>query len=472
MKALSTRWFAPVLAVLVLAFVALGFARRTDSAPREFDPPALRVEIDELGGEIARFDESAMRRAFADAGLPDPPSLDGLDAVVVRNALAAAERWVERAEADGLGELGAVYLALERREHAAECFAAAARFAAQREPWLYLLGVTSQRLQWDQAALEALEQARALDARHALTHARLGELLLSRGRERDALASFDTALTLQPDLSVAATGKARAQLALGELKGALAAAQVAVRAQPRDFAARRVLADVLARGGLAAEAQREARIADSLPKYQGWGTFDKRWLAALGKSGVLSFAPSEINSAVAAGDFAFAFARVGELLARRPRDPAPLVLLATMYANTDQLAKAREAIEKAVAMKPDNVSYRISAGEIALANSDVAAAAAAVDAALAREPNSFAALQLRGRVRFVSGQREQGLADLRAVVDAAPTDVANRSMLLEMLRQDGREAQARAFLEEALALAATREWAQSEIAKSPSGGKQ
>lgn len=470
MKLLSARWCAPALALAVLALTSWGYVRRSNHAPQPIALAELRVELDEFGGEIARLDDAVLRRAFADAGLPDPPPLDGVDAVVARNALAAAETWSQRADADALGELGSLFLALEHREHASEFLAAAAQLAPRREPWLYLLGATCQRLQWEDAALATLEQARALEPRHALTHARIGDLLLARGRTREALASFDAALVLQPELSVAATGKARAQLELGDLKGALAAALTAVRAQPRDFAARRVLADVLARGGRAAEAQREAQIADSLPKYQGWGTFDKRWQAAVARSGVLTQAASEINSAMAAGNLDYAFKRVEELRTRRPRDAAPLALLATLYANTGELGKARQAIEQALELRPDSVSYRITAGEIALASADLAAASAAVEAALAREPDSIDVLQLRGRVRFISGQREQGLADLRTVVRAAPNHPGHRSVLLEMLRRDGRAEQERALLEESLAIEATRSWAQSELAKSAAGG--
>ncbi len=460
---LTSRWTAIAVALAALALAAWGHTRRGPTAVQPFEPPELRVELDELGSEIARVDAKALRIAFERADLPDPPALDGIDAVVLRKALAAASRWSSARDGDALGELGTVWLALEQHAEASTCFAAALELGTQRERWSYLLGAVCQRLQWNEAALSALERARALDGRVAITHARIGELLLSSGRAREAVASFDAALKLDAKLSIAATGKARTHLELNELPAAQAAAQAAVRAQPRDFAAHRVLADALARAGQQAQAQTHAQLAQSLPSYQGWGTFDPRWKEAIERSGVLSFAAAEINSALGAGDFAFAQRRLEELVARRPRDTGALTLLATLFAQLGQHDKARSGIERALALRPEDAGLHVSAGDIALAANDVARALAAATAALKHAPQSSDALALRGRARFLAGERDAGLDDLRAVLRAMPEDLRTREMLLEMLDLAGRSSEAQALLEESARVPAARAWAQAQL---------
>mgnify|MGYP001463536628 CR=1 FL=1 len=467
---LASRWTALGCVLAALALASWGHARRSASAARPFEPPELRIDIDDLGGELARVDGAAMRLAFERAGLPDPPKLDGVDAFVVRKALAAADRWARLRDGDALGELATVWLALDQHAEASECFAAAVELGAQRERWLYLLGAVCQRLQWNDAALDALQRARALDGRVAITHARLGELALSSGRAREAVESFEAALRLDNQLSVAAAGKARAHLELNELPAALAAAQAAVRAQPRDFAAHRVLADVLARTGQLEQSASEAQLAKSLPTYQGWGTFDARWREAIERSGVLNFAAVEINSALAAGDLAFAQRRIETLIKRRPRDPGPLALLATLQAQSKQLDKARATIERAIALRPNDARHHVSAGEIALSADDAPRALAAAEQALKCSPESSEALALRGRALFVSQRVDEGLSDLRAALHATPEDLRMREILLEMLELAGRAADARALLDESTQVPTARAWAQTQIARRHAAG--
>ncbi len=461
----ASRWTALTCALAALALAGWGHVRRASAAPRPFEPPALRIELDELGGEIARVDHSAMRRAFESACLPDPATLDSIDAVVLRKLLAAAERWSHTRDGDALGELGMVLLALERYAEASEYFAAALESGAQRERWAYFLGAVCQRLQWNDAALAALERARALDGRVAITHARIGELLLGAGRAKEAIASFDHALRLDPKLSVAATGKARAHLEHNDVPAARAAAQAAVQAQPRDFAAHRVLAEVLARAGQHAQAQTEAQIAQSLPSYQGWGTFDTRWKEAIERSGVLTFAHAEINSAIAARELDFAERRVQELCARRPADATALLVLATLLAQREQHPQARAAVERALALRPTDVRIHVSAGEIAIAAQDFARALAAAKAALELAPLSVEALALRGRAQFVAGNVEAAIGDLRAAIRAAPESLRPREILLEMLDRSGLDAQARALIAESAQVPRMRAWAQAELAR-------
>lgn len=471
MNPLAHRAAAPLLGAALVALSAAGWARRRTESGDARPAPPLRIELDDAGAEIARVDDHELSAAFASWGLPDPPRFDGVEAVPVRVALGFAEAWREHRDGDSLGRLGSVYLAFEQFEHAVECFAAAAELGREREHWLYLLGAACHRMQWPRGAVEALEAARALDARQALTHARLGDLHLEAGRVQQALTCFDSALALAPNLSIAASGRARACASAGDLQQALASAQQAVRAQPGDFAARRTLADVLVKLGRRDDAAREAEIADRLPKYQGWGTFDPRLREAQALARSMAHMNVEINNALQRNDLASARALAEELHRRRPRDHGPLSVIATVAATTGDHARAREAIDQALELRPDDFELLTSSGEIALAAGDPQRALATAARVESVRPGAANASQLRGRALFLLGRREEGLAEARRAVNAEPEAVEHRAVLLEMLRLAERHADARALLEESATYESTRAWAQGELTRAqPKGG--
>jgi tetratricopeptide (TPR) repeat protein len=458
------------LAVALGALVAVAVARRTNVAAAELTLPEWRTESGEAGGTVARLDDEALCAAFERAGLPAPPSYDGVDSVPVRVALDAAADWMKRRDGDALGRLGMVHLAFEHRAHAAECFAAAEALGSQRERWAYLLGAACHSLQWNEAASAAFERARALDPRQALTHARLGDLHLSAGRARDAFARFDAALRLEPHLSVAGVGRARAQLELGDLDAALKSALGAVQSQPGDFAARRALADVLTKLGRHEEAARAARAADALPKYQGWSTVDPRLREAQAFARVTSYVRAEASEALRRQDWAAAVRHGETLLRRRPRDHEVQAMLASTYAALPDHPRAKAAIEAALHERPESIEYRVSLAEIELANGDSAAAELAARRALERAPDSARVHEVLGRAQFVAGRVSEGLESMERAVKLAPDSVEARGVLLEALLGAGQRERAEALVQESLRRAATADWARAQRQpKTPQG---
>lgn len=460
MKLLRRRWRESTLALVLIAMVAAAIARRSRDSVRPVDAPEIKVEIDEFGGEIARVDRAAMVRAFEARKLPPPPNFDRVDVVPVRIALAAVERWSKLGDGDALGALGSVYLAFENRVEAAQCFAAAAELGTQRERWLYLLGAACHSLQWVDGAVNALEQARLLDPRQALTHARLGDLYASQSRLPDALASFDTALKLDPSLSIAATGRARALLEVGDLNQALKSATQAARAQPRDFAARRALAEVLTKLGRHDEATREARVADQLPRYQGWATFDERLSEAMLVARVTKHIGEQLERALSRNDFARATVLCDELVARTPRQPSYLATQASVEAAAGNLAKAQAAIARALELEPNNVRHLFSKAEIELASNAPLAALATSEQALAMQPSSSSAYEILGRALFLAGRRSEGVDRMLQAVEMDPDSIHHRDMLYESLALDGRADALEALLADARKREATRAWAE------------
>jgi tetratricopeptide (TPR) repeat protein len=463
MNALASRATNTALGVALGALVAVAIARRSNVAAMDAPLPELRTELGEAGGAVARLDHEALLAAFEAAGLPPPPNYDGVDAAPVRIALEAAAEWIGRRDGDAVGRLGLVHLAFEHRAQAAECFAAAESLGAQRERWAYMLGAACHSLQWNDAALAAFERARALDPRQALTHARLGDLYLAAGRAPDAIASFDIALRLQPDLSVAGCGRARAQLELGSLDAALKSARTAAQSQPGDFAARRMLADVLSKLGRHDDAAQAARAADALPKYQGWATFDPRLREAQAFARVTSYVRAEANEALQRRDWAGAVRHGEALLRRRPTDHVVQAMLASAYAALPDLPRAKAAIEAALRERPDSLDYRLTLAEIELASADFAAAERAAQEALNVAPQLPRVHQVLGRVLFLSGRASEGLATLEHAVQLAPDEIAAREVLLEALLRAGQSERAQALVQESLRRAATADWARARL---------
>lgn len=474
MSITTARWTAPTLLAATLALAGWGLVRRGAAAPKSAELPAMQSSENDLGAQIARIDDAALKASFAELGLPPPPLCTGLEAPIAELVLRCARDWAERRDGDALGRLGCVQLGLERKSDALAWFAAAERFGTQRERWVYLLGATCQALSLDEPARNALESARALDARQPLTHARLGELYLESQRLPEAIASFESALKLAPSLSIAAVGRARAQLAKGDVQAAFAAAQAAVRMQPRDFAARRVLADVLTRLGRVAEAQREAQVADQLPKYQGWGTFDSRLREAMDESGALEHLPAEINSALSANGLAHARALTERIVARRPKDAGTLNLLAGITATAGEHVKARELIERALALKPGDPQMLMTSAEIAIAAGDGARALRDVEQVLSTSPNDAPARSIAARALFATGKVDEALAVAQRLVLEAPESHEPHVLLLEMLRVAQRPAQARELLENALRRKPLEAWARAELARenTPAGANR
>jgi len=474
MSVATARWTAPILLAAALALAGWGFVRRSAAAPKPAELPVLQSSENAVGAQIARIDDAALKASFEALGLPPPPICSGLEAPIVELVLQCARDWAERRDGDALGRLGCVQLGLKQKSEALAWFAAAERFGTQRERWVYLLGATCQALSLDEPARSALESARALDARQALTHARLGELYLDAQRTPESLASFELALKLAPSLSIAAVGRARAQLVRDDVQGAFAAAQAAVCMQPRDFAARRVIADVLTRLGRTAEAQREAQVADQLPKYRGWGTFDPRLREALDESGALEHLPTEINSALAANGLAHARALGERIAARRPKDADTLQLLASIAATVGEHSKGRELIERALALRPDDPQTLMTSAEIAIAADDGARALRDVEQVLSKSPNDAPARMIAARALFKTGKVDEALALTQRLTLESPDALELHALLLEMLRHAQRPAQARELLESALQRKPLEVWARAELARenAPAGANR
>ncbi len=400
--------------------------------------PEARQTLDPDGRRVVNIDMDVLSAAFARAGLPDPPDLNGADPVPVGVLMEQARTWVVSRDPAALGKLGQVYQALEEHEAALGCFAAAADLEPDQVLWRYDLGVECQAVRLHERAIAALERASRLDPDYPTTWARLGALYLEAGDLDAAAEHYEQYRGRAGDLAVGEVGLGRVALARGETAEAERYFRAAIERSPGDFLAHRFLARALALNGDHEGARREQDTAERLPQYSGWLTFDPRLKAAHRIADTQHYLSNQMRRAASARDYE-SFARIAEgLLQRRPNDFSTLRNLATVYRGLRRFDDADAAIERALALKPDSAAAHRVRAEIAFAREDLVAAHRALDDASVLDPHSAKVLELRGRTYFLQGHEAEAIAAVRKAIDLDPGSTDTRVLLAIILQKSGR----------------------------------
>jgi tetratricopeptide (TPR) repeat protein len=220
------------------------------------------------------------------------------------------------------------------------------------------------------------------------------------GRLADAVASFDRALVLKPDIAETHCRRADALRALGREAAALAAYDAAIALNP---------------------------------------TFGQ----ALNNRGLVLMALGRREDALASYEIALAF------------QPGYLLALCNRGRALQELGRAEEAVasyDKALAQRPDYVEALNNRGAALQDLGRPGDALESFDRALAARPDYADALNNRGNVLKMLGRREEALASYAAAIDANPRFVealCNRGFLEWSL---GRPADAVASYDRALAI--------------------
>ncbi len=92
--------------------------------PGTVDFPTIQQKFEPDGRRSVTVNNASLRDAFARAGLPDPPDLNGADPVPVDRLMGRARTWVETGDAAALG-----------------CFAGATDLDRGEVRWRYGLGI-------------------------------------------------------------------------------------------------------------------------------------------------------------------------------------------------------------------------------------------------------------------------------------------------------------------------------------------
>jgi len=439
---MKRRWSVLDTAAVVVIATGTAYLLLGPGGPGTVNFPPIQQKFEPDGRRSVTVNKTALASAFARAGLPAPPDLNGADPVPVELLMGQARAWVETDDATALGRLGQIYQALEEHEAALGCFATATDMDPLDVRWRYGLGAECQALGLDEQAMAVLLEVSRIDPEYATTWARLGTLALDAGLLEAAAGYYDQYRRRVPEFSPGHIGLGRVAMARGETAEALEHFRAAVGRSPDDYLAHRFLGRAHAADGNNELARREQATAERLPQYSGWLTFDPRLQDSHELAQTQRYLTNQMRLAAGAGDYE-RFVRIAEALRqRRPGDHGNLRNLATVYRELDRLDKAREAIDASLTLKPDSTASHCVRAEIAFAARDYDAAHRSLNMAARIDPADPKVFELRGRTHFVQGRHADGLAAVRRSIELAPDAIATRMLLAIMLQESGRPQEA------------------------------
>lgn len=210
--------------------------------------------------------------------------------------------------------------------------------------------------------------------------------------------------------------RARAAQARGDLRAAQIEFRNAVRANPNSIEARVALAQSSLDVGDTDAAEREARelLNRGYDRAAGTGLLIRALLGRGRFEEVLREFPAPAADAPPA--------LAGQVLAGRAL--AELAL--------DRRDRAREAAAQAVRLAPSAAEPNLAAARVALADNDRAAAAAALDRALAAEPRNTEALLRKGSLQYEAAQFQPALETFNTLITVMPGNVIGRTRRAEV----------------------------------------
>ncbi len=431
---------------LLIVVLGAGYLLLAPGAGGHVSFPEVQEKVEPDGRHSVNVNRAALQAAFARAGLPDPPDLNGGDPVPVEVLMQLARAWARDRDPAAVGRLGQVYQALEEHESALGCFVAAAALDPDETRWQYGLGVECQALHLDEQAIDTLQRVSRLIPEYPTTWIRLGALALEADELDAARGYYQEYCRRADDLSPGYVGLGRVALARGDAARAEEHFRAAVRHGPNDFLAHRFLGRALAVNGKPGPARKEQALAERLGQYSGWLTFDP-WLTESHEiANTQRYLTNRMRLAAGAGDYD-AFVTHGEaLLQRRPNDYGTLGNLAAAYRELGRLDEAQATVDAALALKPDNPAALCVQAEIAFTRKDYTATRRALDAAAAVDPSSPKVFELRSRMLFLQGRPADAIAAARKSIELDPAGTTSRALLAVLLQRSGQ-------LQEAVAIA-------------------
>lgn len=229
-------------------------------------------------------------------------------------------------------------------------------------------------------------------------------------RDARPAAMVALALLLAASPATASMEKAQAARARGDLRAAQIELRNAVRAKPDDAALRVALAISSIDMGDSDTAEKEARAALERGYDRAAGT------ELLASAYLVGGRYQNLLRGIPIPDAATPPAVAGQALAAR----------AAAYIGLNQIDEARQAAEAAMKLSPDAPTVNLALASVAAASGDRNAAEAAVERVLAIAPDNLEGLQRRGTMLFQRGQFASAIAAFDRILAQAPTNLPAR----------------------------------------------
>ena len=458
---------AAKLAGLALLLGGVGYALLAPAgalASRPSDLPEPPSSKGALDAPVARLERGPWLAACAAADVPDIELPIEVELEPMRRLVAESRGWTQGRDADALGRMGEVALALDLGDAAVDLFTAAAALGRERARWNYLLGAAFQQQGRLALAVATLREAQALDPQLGIARARIARALFDLGETDAARAEFEACLLADSTRAPGHIGLARLALARNDAAAALAALDAAGALTPGDYVIWTLRSQALAALGRAEESRRDSERAARLPRYRGWLSFDVLVQQCNERARTFSQVEASFGSAQARGDVARMVALADELCARVPRDPETWRRAAATRVAARQMPAARERIERAVELAPQSTPVLCTASEIAMASEDAPRALELARRAVASDAGSAFAHEVLGRASYLSRDFHSALTHSRRAVELAPADPDKRQVLVEILLGLQRGDEALLELETFLIVIPDHPWAKAQLA--------
>jgi tetratricopeptide (TPR) repeat protein len=292
-------------------------------------------------------------------------------------------------------------------------------------------------------ALESADKAVGLDPSNAMAHIARGEALFALGRNEDAEAALRKAIQLSPESPLAHSRLARVLVALGRPTEAVPEARQATELDPsfgEGFAilGGSLIAENLNNWGEAiAQAQQGAFLDPDNPIvqtivgriFEANGQADQA-VAAYRKAlaaddGFAAARLALIKLELSRGNRDAAIAEAKKAAADMPTSPEIQYLLGEMAARQNDYVAALGYLERAMKGMPGNADGWALLGHAFQANKRVSDAAEAYGKAVELAPQNFNYRTTYGLLLGMTGDLEDGLAQLKKVVETPGYDKAD-----------------------------------------------
>jgi tetratricopeptide (TPR) repeat protein len=323
-------------------------------------------------------------------------------------------------DADAIGALARGLHAWEQWESAHQAYARARTLAPRAFSWPYLDAIVLQRLARHAEAAATLKQALAIDPRYLPARVKFAEAMLESGDRKASLVLFEELLKEPVAEPAARMGLGRIAALDGQHKAAIAHFERAVELYPELGAAYYSLARSYRAVG------RDADAARALDQHRRHGP---RWPGIPDPvlESVSSLRDDEratLAKGVAladAGDVPAAIAAHEAALERDPSLAQAHVNLLSLYGRTKNWTKAEEHYRAAIAGGLDTASVHYDYGVVLGLQQKWAEAEAEYRRALAVNPLHANALNNLGQLLERRGEYQAAAAEYRRAVEAQPS---------------------------------------------------